>query len=76
MILFGLPAPAPDDAARAAECAINLSIKTERWIKAHRRWSQHEPASRSARITVRSLLPDWAAGASTYHRDRRYRECV
>ena len=33
MILFGLPAPAADDAARAAECAINLSIKTERWIK-------------------------------------------
>lgn len=33
MILFGLPAPAPDDAARAAECAVNLSIKTERWIK-------------------------------------------
>jgi adenylate cyclase len=34
MILFGLPAPAADDAARAAECAVNLSVKTERWIKA------------------------------------------
>ena len=34
MILFGLPEPAADDAARAAECAISLSVKTERWIKA------------------------------------------
>jgi adenylate cyclase len=33
MILFGLPEPAADDAARAAECAIGLSVKTERWIK-------------------------------------------
>ncbi|MEP6836750.1 MAG: adenylate/guanylate cyclase domain-containing protein [Bradyrhizobium sp.] len=33
MILFGLPEPMDDDAARAAECAIRLSIKTERWIK-------------------------------------------
>jgi adenylate cyclase len=34
MILFGLPEPAADDAARAADCAIRLSVKTERWIKA------------------------------------------
>ena len=34
MILFGLPEPAADDAARAAECSINLCVKTERWIKA------------------------------------------
>ncbi len=33
MILFGLPEPTADDAARAAECAIRLSVKTERWIK-------------------------------------------
>ena len=33
MILFGLPEPMADDAARAAECAIRLSVKTERWIK-------------------------------------------
>ena len=33
MILFGLPEPAADDAARAAECSINLCVKTERWIK-------------------------------------------
>jgi len=34
MILFGLPEAAADDAVRAAECAIALSVKTERWIKA------------------------------------------
>jgi adenylate cyclase len=34
MILFGLPEAAPDDALRAAECAIGLCVKTERWIKA------------------------------------------
>ena len=34
MILFGLPEAAPDDAARAAECAIGLCVKTESWIKA------------------------------------------
>jgi adenylate cyclase len=34
MILFGLPAAADDDAARAAECAIGLCVKTERWLKA------------------------------------------
>jgi adenylate cyclase len=34
MILFGLPEAAPDDALRAAECAIGLGVKTERWIKA------------------------------------------
>jgi adenylate cyclase len=33
MILFGLPEPAADDAARAAECSINLCVMTERWIK-------------------------------------------
>ena len=34
MILFGLPKAAPDDALRAAECAIGLCVKTERWINA------------------------------------------
>ena len=34
MILFGLPEPAADDAARAAECSIGLCVKTERWIDA------------------------------------------
>jgi adenylate cyclase len=34
MILFGLPAAAADDAARAAECSIGLCVKTERWIEA------------------------------------------
>ena len=34
MILFGLPKAAGDDALRAAECAIGLCVKTERWIKA------------------------------------------
>ena len=34
MILFGLPEAAPDDALRAAECAIGLCVKTEHWIKA------------------------------------------
>jgi adenylate cyclase len=34
MILFGLPEAAPDDALRAADCAIGLCVKTERWIKA------------------------------------------
>jgi adenylate cyclase len=33
MILFGLPAAAADDAARAAECSIGLCVKTERWIE-------------------------------------------
>ncbi len=33
MILFGLPEAASDDASRAAECAIGLCVKTERWIK-------------------------------------------
>ncbi|WOH68821.1 adenylate/guanylate cyclase domain-containing protein [Bradyrhizobium sp. BWA-3-5] len=34
MILFGLPAAAADDAARAAQCSIALCVKTERWIAA------------------------------------------
>jgi adenylate cyclase len=33
MILFGLPEAAADDAVRAAECAIALCVKTERWIE-------------------------------------------
>lgn len=33
MLLFGLPAPSADDAARAAECSIGLCVNTERWIK-------------------------------------------
>jgi adenylate cyclase len=32
MILFGLPKPAPDDAARAAECALRLCSGVERWL--------------------------------------------
>ena len=54
MILFGLPEPTADDAARAAECAIRLSVKTERWIKTMPHWSRPGQASRSARITDRS----------------------
>ncbi|ANW01430.1 CHASE2 domain-containing protein [Bradyrhizobium icense] len=34
MILFGLPEPAEDDAARAAECSIALCVRTESWIEA------------------------------------------
>lgn len=34
MILFGLPKPAADDATRAAQCAIALCVRTERWIEA------------------------------------------
>jgi adenylate cyclase len=34
MILFGLPEASADDAARAAQCSIALSVKTERWIEA------------------------------------------
>jgi adenylate cyclase len=34
MILFGLPEAAADDALRAAECALGLCVKTERWINA------------------------------------------
>ncbi len=32
MILFGLPRPMPDDAARALKCAIDLHRGVERWI--------------------------------------------
>lgn len=34
MILFGLPAAMPDDAARALKCAINLHRRVESWIAA------------------------------------------
>jgi adenylate cyclase len=34
MILFGLPEASSNDAARAAQCSVNLCIKTERWIEA------------------------------------------
>jgi adenylate cyclase len=34
MILFGLPAAQPDDAARAMRCAIELHRSVERWIAA------------------------------------------
>ena len=34
MILFGLPEAKADDAVRAAQCSIALSVKTERWIAA------------------------------------------
>jgi adenylate cyclase len=32
MILFGLPAAAPDDAQRAADCAVRLCLTTRRWL--------------------------------------------
>jgi adenylate cyclase len=32
MILFGLPEPAFDDAARAAECCIDLTNRAEQWL--------------------------------------------
>lgn len=32
MILFGLPEPMPDDAARALKCAIDLHRSVERWM--------------------------------------------
>jgi adenylate cyclase len=32
MILFGLPEPAPDDALRAADCAVRLSRSTAKWL--------------------------------------------
>lgn len=34
MILFGLPEAKADDAVRAAQCSVALSVKTERWIAA------------------------------------------
>ncbi|MBV9563259.1 MAG: adenylate/guanylate cyclase domain-containing protein [Bradyrhizobium sp.] len=43
MILFGLPAPAADDASRAVECAVRLCLATDRWIGAL-------PASLEARL--------------------------
>ncbi len=32
MILFGLPRPAPEDAANALRCAVGLCERTERWL--------------------------------------------
>jgi adenylate cyclase len=32
MILFGLPAASPDDAFRAADCAVRLSASTAQWL--------------------------------------------
>jgi adenylate cyclase len=32
MILFGLPEPAHDDASKAADCAVRLSVGTSRWL--------------------------------------------
>ena len=32
MVLFGLPRPAPDDAIRAIDCAVNLSTSTSDWL--------------------------------------------
>ena len=32
MILFGLPEPAPDDAFRAADCAVRLCRSTAKWL--------------------------------------------
>jgi len=40
MILFGLPAPAGDDAARAAECALRLCSSIGRWLVSLRLTSQ------------------------------------
>jgi adenylate cyclase len=33
MILFGLPEPGADDAANAVLCCVNLSCRSERWLK-------------------------------------------
>ncbi|AIC27389.1 adenylate cyclase protein [Rhizobium etli bv. mimosae str. IE4771] len=35
MILFGLPEPANDDAARAVACAVSLCERTRAWLGAH-----------------------------------------
>ncbi len=35
MILFGLPEPQPDDAARAAACALSLAERTRAWLAAN-----------------------------------------
>ncbi|MDF0698184.1 adenylate/guanylate cyclase domain-containing protein [Rhizobium sp. MC63] len=35
MILFGLPEPADDDAARAVSCAVSLCERTRTWLGAH-----------------------------------------
>ncbi|MBB4573022.1 CHASE2 domain-containing protein [Rhizobium lentis] len=35
MILFGLPQPADDDAARAVSCAVSLCERTRTWLGAH-----------------------------------------
>ncbi|MBX4966312.1 CHASE2 domain-containing protein [Rhizobium binae] len=35
MILFGLPEPADDDAARAVACAVGLCERTRAWLGAH-----------------------------------------
>jgi len=32
MILFGLPAAAPDDALRAVECSVGLCVSAEQWL--------------------------------------------
>ena len=32
MILFGLPEAAPDDALRAADCAVRLCVATQQWL--------------------------------------------
>jgi adenylate cyclase len=32
MILFGLPEPAADDAAKAARCSVGLSHRTKNWL--------------------------------------------
>ncbi|MBY5567049.1 adenylate/guanylate cyclase domain-containing protein [Rhizobium leguminosarum] len=40
MILFGLPEPADDDAARAAACAVSLCERTRAWLQAHAGFAQ------------------------------------
>jgi len=40
MILFGLPEPADDDAARAAACAVSLCERTRAWLRLHAGFAQ------------------------------------
>ncbi|OWV78829.1 adenylate cyclase [Rhizobium sp. R635] len=40
MILFGLPQPADDDAARAVACAVSLCDRTRTWLEVHAGFAQ------------------------------------
>ena len=68
MILFGLPEPAPDDALRAADCAVRLCVATRSGWPHCRSRSHPGSGSRSARISASSLLPASAAKAITTSR--------